>query len=112
MKTNTWFVLLLALLGFAGTALAQAVRINSVEPPTAKTGETVTAKGESLDSASVDVLYLTDGTNDIQCEITSQSATQIAFKVPEKAKGGRWALMVHTRTQKQLIEQPVKLTVE
>jgi hypothetical protein len=40
-----------------------------------------------------------------------QTATTIKFKVPDKMKAGRWALMVHTK-KNQLIEQPVKLIVE
>jgi hypothetical protein len=43
--------------------------------------------------------------------VPDQTATTIKFKVPDNMKAGRWALMVHTK-KNQLIEQPVKLTVE
>lgn len=90
---------------------ARAQRINTVDPLSAKAGDTVSAKGEGIDKAAVDTLYLTDGTNDFKCEMIEQTATVITFKVPAGMKAGRWALMVHS-TKGQLIEQPVKLTVE
>jgi len=43
--------------------------------------------------------------------VVEQTATVIRFKVPGKMKPDRWAVMVHTM-KGQLIEQPVKLTVE
>ena len=95
---------------FSATVQAQA-RITSVEPLTAKAGDTVNAIGEEIDNANVDTLYLTDGTNDFKCQMVEQTATTIKFKVPDNMKAGRWAVMVHTK-KNQLIEQPVKLTVE
>jgi hypothetical protein len=56
-------------------------------------------------------VYLTDGRNDFKCEVVEQTATAIRFKVSGTMKPGRWAVMVHTK-KGQLIEQPVKLTVE
>jgi hypothetical protein len=90
---------------------AQAQLITSVEPTLSKAGDTVSAKGEGIDKAAVDTIYLTDGTHDFKCEIVEQTATSITFKVPAGMKAGRWALMVHTTTN-QLREQPVKLAVE
>ena len=90
---------------------AQAQRITTVDPLSAKAGDTVSAKGEGIEKAAVDTLYLTDGTHDFKCEMIEQTATGITFKVPASMKAGRWALMVHT-TKNQLLEQPVKLTVE
>ncbi|MBY0375912.1 MAG: IPT/TIG domain-containing protein [Bryobacteraceae bacterium] len=91
---------------------AQSARINSVDPLTAKSGDTITASGENLDKAHVRDLYLTDGKNDIKLVILEQSATTLKFKVPAAAKG-RLALMITTAgNNPQMIEQPVKLTIE
>jgi hypothetical protein len=110
MRLCLLITLLAGLVMFSATAQAQA-RITSVEPLTAKAGDTVNAIGEEIDNANVDTLYLTDGTNDFKCQMVEQTATTIKFKVPDNMKAGRWALMVHTK-KNQLIEQPVKLTVE
>jgi len=110
MRLCLLITLLAGLVMFSATLQAQA-RITSVEPLTAKAGDTVNAIGEEIDNANVDILYLTDGTNDFKCQMVEQTATPIKFKVPDNMKAGRWALMVHTK-KNQLIEQPVKLTVE
>lgn len=103
--------LVVTLAGWLLAVPVRAQRITTVDPVSAKAGDTVSAKGEGIDKAAVDTLFLTDGTNDFKCEMVEQTATGITFKVPAGVKAGRWALMVHT-TQNQLIEQPVKLTVE
>ena len=105
------FLVLTLLAGCLLVVSARAQSITTVDPLSAKAGDTVSAKGEGIDKAAVDTLYLTDGTNDFKCEMIEQTATGIRFKVPASMKAGRWALMVHT-TKNQLIEQPVKLTVE
>jgi len=101
-------LLIVALALCAFTASAQ--RMTGVEPAEAKAGDTVTAKGEGLAKPDVDTFYVTDGKTDLKCEVVAQTATSIQFKVPSGIKPGRWALMVHTNKD-QLIEQPVKLTV-
>ncbi|HEY7337003.1 MAG TPA: hypothetical protein VH639_19070 [Bryobacteraceae bacterium] len=94
------------------TALyAQDLRIVSVDPKMAKVGDVVTVNGDAIDKANVDQLYLTDGKTDIKVEVTEQSAKAIKFKVPESAKAHNWAVMVHT-TKDQLIEEPVRVTIE
>ncbi len=110
MRLCLLITVLAGLVMFSATLQAQA-RITSVEPLRAKAGDTVNAIGEEIDNANVDTLYLTDGTNDFKCQMVEQTATTIKFKVPDNMKAGRWALMVHTK-KNQLIEQPVKLTVE
>ena len=110
MRLRLLVTLFAGLVMFSATLYAQA-RITSVEPPTAKAGDTVSAIGEEIDNANVDTLYLTHGTNDFKCQMVDQTGTTIKFKVPDKMKARRWALMVHTK-KNQLIEQPVKLTVE
>lgn len=96
------------LLLFATSIPAQSV--TSVDPLTAKAGDTVSANGHEIDSANVDAVYLTDGANDFKCQIVEQTATAIKFKVPDTMKPGRWAVMIHTK-KGQLFEQPVKLSV-
>jgi hypothetical protein len=105
-------VIALAGLLFLPLTLKAQARINSVEPPSAKAGDIVSAAGESIDKSKVDVLYLTDGTNDIKVAMTEQTETLIKFKVPAGVKPGRWALMIKAKGTGQLIEQPVKVTIE
>jgi len=96
------------------TGWSQGTRIVNVEPLTAKVGDTVTANGDGIDAANVDVLYLTDGTTDIKVAIMEQSDKRIKFKIPDGTKPGRWGLMIHLKstTGPPLIEQPVKVTVQ
>ena len=90
---------------------AQDMRVVGIDPMTAKVGDVVTVSGEAIDKKNVDTLYLTDGKTDIKVEVTEQSEKSIKFKVPESAKGKRWTVMVHT-TKDQLIEEPVRVTIE
>ena len=90
---------------------AQDMRVVGIDPMTAKVGDVVTVSGESIDKKNIDILYLTDGKTDIKVEVTEQSEKSIKFKVPESAKGKRWTVMVHT-TKDQLIEEPVRVTIE
>jgi hypothetical protein len=43
--------------------------------------------------------------------MVEQTGSAITFKVPDTMKPGRWAVMVRTK-KGQLIEQPVKLSVQ
>ena len=87
-------------------------RMSSVDPTSGKAGDVITVAGENLDKASVAKVYLTDGKNDIVCEVTGQTATEIKLKIPAKATG-RMALMILTSGKEpKLIEQPVKVSIE
>jgi hypothetical protein len=90
--------------------------MTGVDPPSGKRGDVITVTGQNLQKENVAKLYLTDGVNeknDILVEITSQAPTEIKFKIPAKAIMGRMALMILTTTKPpQLIEQPVKLTID
>jgi hypothetical protein len=91
---------------------AQNCRITSVDPDSGKVGDVIGAAGEAIDKSKVDELYLTDGTNDIKVAIVEQTDKLIKFKVPDKMKAGRYALMIKTKAPDvKLIEQPVRLTV-
>ena len=102
----------LVLAAFALAAQEAMPRMISVDPISAKVGDVVTVTGENLDKDNVVKVYLTDQKTDLECAITSQTATELKVKVPAKATG-RLALMILTGGKEQkLIEQPVKLTVE
>jgi hypothetical protein len=110
---------LLSMIAVAGLLLcpftlrADGTRVVSVDPVTAKVGDVVSVTGEGIDSANVDALYLTNGTDDIKVQIVEQNEKLIKFKVPTGVKPGRWALMVRTKgPEPRLLEQPVKITVE
>lgn len=107
------FIALLTL--FAAIALAQQAmpRMTTVEPGNGKVGDVLTVAGENLDKSSVVKLYLTDGKNDLEVQMTEQAATSIKFKIPDKAKAGRFSLMILTGGKDpKYIEQPVRVTVE
>ena len=111
MKLSSIVLLLFAatLVLFAQEAMP---RMSSVEPTSGKMGDVIVVAGENLDKANVAKVYLTDGKNDVVCEITDQSATEVKFKIPAKATG-RMALMILTGGKEpKLIEQPVKVTIE
>ena len=107
------FLALAALLVAVLTLRADGVKILSVEPTSAKAGDSVSATGEGIGGTSVDALYLTNGTDDLQVQIIEQTEQLLKFKVPSGIKPGRWALMIRTKgPNPALLEQPVKLTVE
>ncbi len=109
---HSFIAILLAVVCVAALAQQSMPRMTSVEPATGKSGDVIVVAGENLTKEAVAKVYLTDGTNDIQVQVTEQTATSLKFKIPAKAKG-RLALMIETsgKDAKQ-IEQPVKLTVE
>jgi hypothetical protein len=87
--------------------------MRSVEPESGKPGDVLAIQGENLGQEAVAALYLTDGKIDIKVSIIEQTATSIRFRIPPEAKPGRLALMVLTKDKPpQLIEEPVKITVE
>lgn len=97
-------------LAFAQQAMP---RMTTVEPGNGKVGDILTVAGENLQKEQVAKVYLTDGKDDLQVEVTEQAATALKFKIPVKAKPGRFALMLLTSGKDaKLIEQPVKVTIE
>ncbi len=112
----SFVVLGLVAASVASYAQSASPLITGVDPTTGKRGDVITVTGQNLQKENVAKLYLTDGVNeknDIQVEVTSQTATEIKFKIPAKAAMGRMALMILTTTKPpQLIEQPVKLTID
>lgn len=107
------FVALLGALALPLLAQQAMPRLNTVEPANGKAGDVLTVAGENLAKPVVEKLYLTDGKNDVELEMTEQTATAIKFKVPAGAKAGRFSLMVLTGGKDpKYIEQPVKVTIE
>lgn len=113
MKASSVFLLaVLILAALSVSAQSPIPTIKSVEPTSAKVGATVKATGENLNKQSVVQLFLTDGKNDIPCQITEQTATTIAFTVPGKATPMRYSVAVLTPGKEpKFIEQPVRLEV-
>ena len=113
MRTAFLLLAVLTLLVLTPTLLGQTCRIESVDPGTAKVGDTVGAVGEAIGKANVVELYLTDGTNDIKVAILEQSDKLIKFKVPANVKPGRYSLMIKTSgNTPKLLEQPVKVEIQ
>ncbi len=109
----SFVVLMLLALCLVASAQQVMPRMSTVEPGNGKVGDVLTATGENLAKDQVEKLYLTDGKNDVQVQITEQTATAIKFKIPVKATPGRFSLMLLTSGKEpKLIEQPVKVQVE
>src|ERR1035438_949844 len=108
MKLSLLAALLVAA-SFACYGQSVTPRMTSVDPLNGKSGDVVTVTGENLTKEFVAKLYLTDGgdgKNDVEVQITEQTATTIKFKIPAKAIPGRMALMILTTGKpQQLIEQ-------
>jgi len=110
MKLSSIVLLLVA--SFVMFGQEAMPRMASAEPNSGKIGDEVTVAGENLDKANVGKVYLTDGKHDLECVITTQSATAVKIKIPAKATG-RMALMILTGGKEpKLIEQPVKVNIE
>jgi hypothetical protein len=109
----------LRLLVFAFTVIPWVVlaqdspRMTTVTPDNGKIGDVITVSGQHLDTKYVKKVYLTDGKHDVEVTVTQQTPEAIKVKIPDKAKPGRYSLMVLTAEKvPKYIEQPVKCTVE
>ncbi len=112
MKTSLIAFLLVAAC-LAVYAQQASPRIVTADPPNGKKGDVITVTGENLQKDIVAKVFLTDGKNDFQCEVTEQTATTIKFKIPTKADIGRLSVMVLTTGKEpKLMEQPVKVTID
>ena len=88
-------------------------RMTTVEPVNGKRGDILTVAGENLTKPGVEKIYLTDGKNDWEMEVSEQTATSVKIKIPAKAKEGRFSLMILTAGKDpKLIEQTVQVTVD
>jgi nitrous oxidase accessory protein NosD len=105
---------LLLVAGLSATAQEGLPRMLSVDPLSGKAGDVIAVTGENLDKTNVDKVYLTDGKNDVQVEVTEQTGTTIKFKIPAKAATGeRLAIMILTAGKDaKYIEEPVRVMIE
>lgn len=110
MKLSLIGCLLMA--GAAAWAQDALPRMSTVEPGNGKVGDVVAVAGENLDKANVVKVYLTDRKIDLECVVTEQTATALKIKIPEKATGRMWLMILTGGKEAKLIEQPVKVTVE
>jgi len=113
MKVSVLVSLLLAV-GIAVWAEQPMPKMVTVDPLNGKAGDVIVATGENLQKDAVAKLYLTDGKNDIVCEMLEQTDTTIKFKIPARApQGARLTVMVLTAGKDaKLIEQPVKVEID
>jgi hypothetical protein len=102
----------LLLCGLVALAQDTMPRMSSVEPGNGKVGDAVTVAGENLDKANVAKVYLTDRKNDLECVVLEQTPTALKIKIPDKATGRMWIMILTNGKEAKLIEQPVKLTIE
>ncbi len=108
----SFVVSILVAASFASYAQQAMPRMTSVDPVSGKKGDVIVITGENLQKELVSKVFLTDGKNDLQVEVTEQTPTSIKFKIPAKATG-RLTLMVLTAGKEaKYIEQPVKLTID
>ena len=72
------------LISLAALALAQQAmpRMTTVDPPNGKAGDVLTVAGENLAKPAVDKLYLTDGKNDLEVQVTEQADTSSNSRYP------------------------------
>jgi hypothetical protein len=87
--------------------------IVKLEPDSGKPGDMITAYGTSLDSSTVEYVYLTDGTIIALVHIFEQGATSIRFKIPAMLESGCYTVVIRpTGGYARAIPQPVSLTVK
>jgi len=111
MKISIIVLILLAacVVGMAQTPLP---RMTSVDPMNGKIGDVLVVTGENLQKTYVAKVYLTDGKADLQVEVVEQTETSIKFKIPAKATGRMSLMVLTTGKEPQLVEQPVKVTID
>ncbi len=85
---------------------------SAADPLNGKRGDVITVTGTNLSKDLVAKVYLTDGKNDIQVDVTEQTATTIKFKIPIKATGRMSIMFLTAEKEPKYIEQPVKVTVD
>jgi hypothetical protein len=108
----SFMVSVLVAASFVAYAQQAMPRMTSVDPMSGKKGDVIAIAGENLQKELVSKVFLTDGKNDIQVEVTEQTATSIKFKVPAKAVGRMTLMVLTSGKEAKYIEQPVKLTID
>jgi hypothetical protein len=108
----SFFVPFLVAASFVAYGQQAMPRMTSVDPMSGKKGDVIAITGENLQKELVAKVFLTDGKNDIQVEVTEQTATSIKFKIPAKATGRLTLMVLTTGKEAKYIEQPVKVTID
>ncbi len=104
------FAIAACLAAYAQTASPSA---QTADPANGKRGDVITLTGANLGKNLVAKVYLTDDkNNDLQAEVTEQTATSIKFKIPAKATGKMSVMFLTAEKEPKYIVQPVKVTVE
>lgn len=113
---------ILALLLAAATIVASAASdlpsrpapiVRSIEPDSAKPGDSLVATGQNLGKEVVLEVYLTQGETSFKSEIKSQTPDSLTFIVPSTVKAGRFGFSILTRGPAPLlVDQPVVVTIE
>jgi hypothetical protein len=87
--------------------------VRTLAPTPARPGSELVATGQNLGKDFVASVYLTQGENTYQLEVTSQTPETIKAKVPADLKPGRFGLMVLTRGEvPRDIDEPVFVNIE
>ena len=116
---NTYYIgaaLLFVLSG--GVRIAAAADLKDVPatvmerviPGEARTGDIITVEGESLDSAHLKAVYLTDRKDQCEVEIIAQTPKFLRFKLPKVAPG-KWRIAIELVRDGLFLEEPVFLIV-
>ena len=108
----SFVVSILVAASFAGYAQQAMPRMTSVDPMNGKAGDVLVITGENLQKDLVSKVFLTDGKNDIQVEVTEQNNTTVKFKIPAKATGRLTLMVLTSGKDAKYIEQPVKVQVD
>jgi hypothetical protein len=108
---KTWLIALLLISAAALSAFQGLPRCTSVDPDTAKTGDTVNVTCTNVNKTTVAELYLTDGKDDTKIAVMEHTEDKIKFQVP-RIKPGRYHIAFLTANKASIVEQPVVLTVE
>jgi len=112
MKKSLVLVFLAVVACLVASAQTASPRMTTAEPGAGKAGDVIAVSGENLQKDHVAKVYLTDGKNDLECEVTEQTATSIKFKIPVKAAGRLAVMVLTTGKEPKYIEQPVKVSIE
>ncbi len=115
MKRYVILVAIAAVALFPALLLADSAFpfMSTVNHSAVNPGQSLIITGTNLDAENVASVFLTNGAEDCELVINSQTKTAIAVTIPRGTKIGRFALMILTRGETpRLIEEPVKVTVK
>ncbi len=83
--------------------------ITSVDPPSGKVDDTLTATGENLGKGTVSAVFLSDDKTDYKATLVEQDEDKLVVKVPH-VKPGDYNISVQTGNVIRI--QPVRFTVQ